>query len=232
MHVWMRPALIVAGALILVAAVAGFSGHELAGHIESLESWITGFGLTGMLVFAALVVVAISLFLPESVFGVAAGVLFGLGWGIAVILLANFLAAALQYGLAYRLLREPIQRKLGTGRMSAMIQRAAGGGNFKLQLLLRLAPLNQTLINYSLGAAGIRFPQFMAGIVAMSPALIVEVYLGHTGKHLALIGTGLKHSGWRHDVLLFTGLLVIVAGVVFASRNAYRTLMRAAGTSE
>lgn len=227
MHVWTRPALLVAGVLLLVAVVVGFSGHELGRHIKSLESWISQLGLIGMLVFVVLVVVATSLFLPESVFGIAAGVLFGFEWGLAAIVLANILAATLQYGLAYRLLREPIRRKLGAGRMSAVVQRVAGDGNFNLQLLLRLAPLNQTIISYSLGASGMRFPPFLAGLIAMFPAIVVEVYLGHTGKHLALISAGVKHSGWRHDVLLFSGLLAIAIGVGLASRAAYRGVLSA-----
>lgn len=116
--------------------------------------------------------------------------------------------------------------------MSAAIQRVASGGSFRLQLLLRLTPVNQTIISYSLGASGIRFPQFLAASVAMLPSIIVEVYLGHAGKHLALISAGTGHSAWRHDLFLFAGLLAAAIGVGLASRAAYRGVLRETKVSE
>ncbi len=229
---WARPALLALGVLILVAIVVSFSGHELERHIKSLESWVSQLGWPGILVFVGLVVAGTSLFLPESLFGVAAGVLFGLTWGTAAILAANILAAALQYVLARRLLREPIRRKLGTGKMSALIQHAASEGSFSLQCLLRLAPMSQTIISYSLGAAGIRFAPYMAAITAMLPSILVEVYLGHTGKHLALLGAGATHTGWRHDALLFAGLIAIATGVGLVSRAAYKNVLRKTNPSK
>lgn len=228
MHVRMRPTLLVASALVLVALVVGFSGHELGRHISSLESWILQLGWLGMLVFVGLVVVATSLLLPETLFHVAAGVLFGLAWGVGVMLLASVLAAALQYGLAYRLLREPIRRRLGVGTIYAAIQHAASDGDLRLQLLLRLAPLNQTVISYLLGTTGVRFSRFLAACVAMLPTIIVEVYLGHAGKHMALLSVGKAHSGWLHDLVLFAGLLTAAIVVGFASRAAYKGVLRAA----
>ena len=231
-QVRMRRALLVVGALILVAIVVGISGHALARHIHALETWITELGLWGMLVFVGLVVIGTSLLLPESLFGVAAGVLFGLAWGAAVILLARILAAALQYALAYGFLREPIQRRLGAGKLSAAVQRVANSGSFKLQILLRLAPLNQAAISYLLGTSGVRFAQFLAASFAMLPSIFVEVYLGHTGKHLALIGASVAQRGWLHALLLVAGLLALVIAVGFASRAAYRAVINEATGSE
>lgn len=224
-HARIRPVLLVVSTLVLVVVIVSVSGHELGDHIQSLEVWITQLGLLGMLAFVGLVVLGTTLFLPESLFGVAAGVLFGFVGGTAVIVLANILAAVLQYGLAHRLLREPIQRKLQVGKMSAAIQRVANGGNFKLQLLLRLAPVNQTIISYSLGAAGIRFSHFLAATIAMLPSIIIEVYLGHTGKHVALASTGAGHSGWHHTALLLTGLVAAIIGIGLASKAAHKRVV-------
>ncbi len=178
------------------------------------------------LVFVGLVVVGTSLLLPETLFHVTACVFFGLAWGAGVVLLASILAAALQYGLAYRLLREPIRRRLGVGTIYVAIQHAVRDGDFRLQLLLRLAPLNLTIVSYLLGASGVRFSRFLVASVAMLPSIIVEVYLGHVGKHLALINTSAAHAGWPHDVVLFVGLLTVAIGVGFASRTAYSGVLR------
>lgn len=222
---WVRLALLVTSTLILAAVVVVLFGHELGRHIHSMESWVTQSGALGLLVFVGLVVVGTSLFVPESLFGIAAGVLFGLAWGVVIILMANILAATLQYGLAHRMLREPIRRKMEGGRVFAVIQRVASGDNLGLQVLLRLAPLNQTVISYSMGASGIRFAPFLAASIAMLPSIIFEVYLGHTGKHLALISVGAGHHGWRHGAILVVGLIVVVIGVGFTSRVASKSLL-------
>lgn len=224
----MRPALsmlVVISVLALVTAI-GFFGHELGLHIKSLEAWVAQAGVFGMLVFLVLVVMATSVFLPESLFGVAAGVLFGVVWGTAIMLAANVLAAALQYGLAHQLLREPIQRKFSTGKISTIVQRAASGDNFSLQLLLRVMPVNETAVSYLLGAAGVRFLPFLVASVAVLPSIIVEVYLGHAGKHLALISTGAGHTSWQHGALHVAALFVLILGVSFASRAAYKQVLR------
>src|SRR5690606_38663883 len=117
----------VAGVLIVPGVAIALFGDELERHIGALEAWVAGLGWVGMLAFAALVAVALCLFMPETLFSVAAGVLFGIWWGIALIFLANILASAMQYGLAFRLLREPIQCRLGTSKIARMIGRVASG---------------------------------------------------------------------------------------------------------
>lgn len=227
-RVWMRPALsvlVLISALALVAAI-GFFGHELDLHIKSLESWVAQVGVFGMLVFIVLVVIATSIFLPESLFGVAAGVLFGVVWGTAIMLTANVLAAVLQYGLAHQLLRGPIQRKFGTGKVSTIVRRVASSDNFSLQLLLRVMPVNQTAVGYLLGAAGVRFLPFLVASAAVFPSIVIEVYLGHTGKHLALISTSAGHTSWQHGAAHVAGLFVLILGVSFASRAAYKQVLR------
>src|SRR5690606_10310057 len=111
-------------------------------HIGAIEAWVTQLGWVGMLAFVVLAAVALCLFMPETLFSVAAGVLFGLWWGVAIIFVANLLAGVVQYGLAYRLLREPIRRKLGASKIAGVIERVANGDNLKLQALLRLAPVH------------------------------------------------------------------------------------------
>lgn len=230
-QVRLGPTLLTVGALIFVAVVVGLFGHELARHIHSLEAWIAQLGLLGMLVFVGLVVAGTSLLLPEALFGVAAGVLFGFSWGVVIAMLGRILAAALQYGLAYGFLREPIRQKLGVGKLSAAIQRVVSSGDLRPQMLLRLAPLNQATISYLLGASGVRFAQFLLASIAMLPSVFFEVYLGHAGKHLALIGPDVRHAGWRHDLLLLAGVIVAVVAIGFASRAAYRSVLRDAEVS-
>ena len=228
---WRHLLVAMAGLLVVGVAVALF-GQELERHISALEAWVAHLGWPGMVAFALIVALALCLLMPETLFSVAAGVIFGVWWGVAIMLIANVLAGALQYGLAYRLFQEPVRRRLGAGKMAGMIERVAHGNSLRMQALLRLAPVNQAVVGYLLGASSVRFSQYMAALIGLLPVIIFEVYLGHTGKHLAMLGAGIKHAGWQHNLLILVGLLVVVVAVGFASRWAYRALNTPTGRPE
>ena len=111
--------------------------------------------------FVGLFALATSVLLPDTVLCIIAGALFGLGWGVAAVLAGSFLAAAIQFALAHQLLRARIQRTLAARPSLAAIQRAVSRDEFRLQVLLRLTPLNPATISYLLGAAGVRFSGFL-----------------------------------------------------------------------
>jgi len=69
----------------------------------------------------------------------------------------SLLTGALQFALARQLLRAPIQRALAARPSMAAIQHAVSRDQFRLQVLLRLTPLNPATISYLLGATGVRF---------------------------------------------------------------------------
>jgi len=219
-----------AAAVLLLIAVVGL-GHELGRHLEALESWVAGLGPWGVLALIGLFALGTSVLLPESVLGVAAGALFGLGWGVAVSLAGNLLAAVLQYALSRRLLRARIQRTLEARPFLAAIQRAVLRDELRLQLLLRLAPLNPATISYLLGAAGVRFRGFLVACLALLPHLLLEVYLGHTGKQVARMASG-GRTAEVHDAMILAGLALWIFVVVLVSRAAHRAVRQAVAESE
>src|SRR5258705_13774110 len=68
--------------------------------LKSFETWVQGLGPAGMVLYAAVYVGAVLLFLPGIVLTLGAGFLFGLGWGIVVVSVASTLAAALAFVIA------------------------------------------------------------------------------------------------------------------------------------
>jgi hypothetical protein len=139
---------LVLGLLLIVAIVAG--GREIEHHINAIESWITNLGPWGVLAFVGLFVLATSLMLPDTVLCIIAGALFGMDRGILAVLVGSMLAGAIQFALSRRLLRARIQRMLSAKPSLAAIQRAVLGDEFRLQILLRLTPLNPATISYLL----------------------------------------------------------------------------------
>jgi len=156
-----------------------------------------------------------------------AGALFGLVWGFAAVAIGGFAAAALQYALAHRLLRKKIDHIVaGNIRLSAL-QRAIGRNELKLQFLIRLTPLNPATVSYVLGASGIRFGGFLFACLAMTPHLLIEVYVGFASKHVARLAGSTTQSASLRDSIVFGGLAVTVIVVVLLSRRAHRALMQA-----
>jgi len=215
----------IATAVVLVLLIA-ILGREAAHHAAAIERWIAALGPTGVMVFVGLLVLGTSLFIPESLFAIAAGVLFGLWPGFIAVLIGNVVAALLQYLLARQLLRDRIQRLLSARPQLAAIQRAVLRDETRLQLLLRLTPLNPASLSYVFGAAGVRFAGFLLACVGLIPHLLMEVYFGHAGQQLTRLSGGARPHSLLHESVTFGGL-VITAVLVFAvSRTARRTIER------
>jgi uncharacterized membrane protein YdjX (TVP38/TMEM64 family) len=212
--------------LLLVAAIV-LAGDEIEHHIDAIEAWITNLSPWSVLAFVGLFVVATSLLIPDTVLSIMAGALFGLGWGIAAVVVGSLLAAALQYALSQRLLRARIERAVAARPSMAAIQRAVSRNEVRLQALLRLTPLNPAMITYMLGAVGVRFAGFLFACLALVPNLVIEVYFGYAGKHVAgMAGRG-THAAHLHDLTIIGGLAVTIIVMVFVSRTARKGVMQA-----
>ncbi|MBL0163491.1 MAG: TVP38/TMEM64 family protein [Xanthomonadales bacterium] len=211
--------------LIIVAVI--LLGREAERHLHAIEATITELGPWGRVAFVGVLVIGTSVLIPESLFGLVAGALFGLAWGIGLLLAGNLLAAALQYGLARRLLHEPIQRALETRPLLRSIQSAVIRDEFHLQVLLRLTPLNPALVSYLLGAAGVRFTGFMLASLVLISHYAIEAYIGHAGKQLVTQGFAGAHSSWEHGLLIYGGIAVGLIAGILVSKAAHRAVLRA-----
>jgi uncharacterized membrane protein YdjX (TVP38/TMEM64 family) len=213
------------GFLLVVAIV--LAGDQIKHHIDAIEAWITNLRPWSVLAFVGLFVAATSLLLPESVLAIMAGALFGLEWGITAVVLGNLLAATLQYALSQRLLRSCIERILAKRPSLAAIQRAVSRNEVRLQALLRLTPLNPAMISYVLGAADVQFAGFLFACLALVPNLVIEVYFGYAGKHLARMAGRDTDALQFHDLTVIGGLVVTMIVMLFVSRTARKAVVEA-----
>jgi uncharacterized membrane protein YdjX (TVP38/TMEM64 family) len=180
-----------------------------------------------MLAFIGLYVLATSFLLPEAMLSIIAGALFGLTGGLAAVIAGSFLAAALQFFLSKNLFRAQIQKALALRPSLAAIQHAVTRDTYRLQVLLRLTPINPATINYLLGASGVRFSVFLLACLAHVPSFLIEVYFGSAGKHVARVaGHGMK-SLYLHDLMVIGSLLVCFLAVVLISRMARKAVLEA-----
>jgi uncharacterized membrane protein YdjX (TVP38/TMEM64 family) len=215
---------IAVGVLVVIAILV--FGREAGRHVASIEQWITDLGPAGYVVFVGLLVVGTSLLVPESLFGVAAGAVFGIRAGFITLFVGNVLAALVQFALAHRLLRGRIQKMLATRPQLAAIQQAVLQDETRLQLLLRLTPLNPAILSYVFSAAGVRLPGFVLACVALFPHLLMEVYLGRALHRLTRLGAGTAPHSFAHEAATFGGLLVSVVVLFIVSRIARKAIER------
>jgi uncharacterized membrane protein YdjX (TVP38/TMEM64 family) len=226
-RVYSRAALPYLAVIVLVAVAVVMGGREIAHHIKAVEAWVSALGPWGVLAFVVLYAIASSCLFPDSILCIAAGAMFGLGWGIPAVLAGALLGSSLQFALSHHLLKQRIGKVLAARPSLAAIQRAVMRDEFRLQVLLRLTPLNPATISYVLGATGVRFAGFITACLALTPHLAVGVYFGRATKHATLLASETARSARLHDLVLGVGLLTCIVVMVVISRMARKALTEA-----
>ena len=137
-----------------------------------------------LLFFCAAYVVGTMLLLPGWMFPIAAGAVFGVGWGLAASVVSSVLAAVGAFLAARYLLRAPVERAAKRHPAFAALTRAVEREPFKVIALLRLSPvLTSGMNSYYLGLMRIRTaPYALASAVGMLPGIVLKVYVGHAGR--------------------------------------------------
>ena len=211
-------------AAVLLGLIAAARLLPVRDWIQSLQDWVRGMGAAGMVIYGAIYVAAVVLFVPGIVLTLGAGFLFGLGWGIVVVSAASTTAAALAFLIARYFARDSVEKIARKNAKFAAIDRAIGKEGWKVVALLRLSPLVPfSLSNYLYGLTSVRFGAYVAtSWVAMLPATVLYVYLGAAGR---TIGQKTERSPWEW-VLLGVGLAATAAVTVLLTRVAKRELAK------
>lgn len=216
-------------ALLLAAAVTGailvslaLARDTLLALVPQALACVEASGPMGPVLFVLAYVGASVTFVPASMFTMAAGALFGLLPGVALVMLAAVLGASACFAIARGAGRGLVERRLGRDRRVAAIDRAVGARGFTVVFLLRLTPvLPFSPLNYGLGLTRVRYRDFLAGSVGMVPAVFMYVSAGAAaGELLAVVaGTRPPHdASWY--ALTGLGLLATVAVTVYVTRLA------------
>jgi uncharacterized membrane protein YdjX (TVP38/TMEM64 family) len=220
--------------LALAAAITALMvlGRRAGGWILALAEQVAGLGAWAPVAFVGVYVLGALALAPGSLMTLAAGAIFGLLEGTALVFLAATLGAAAAFVVARHLARDYVEQRIGGGRLAAVDQAIARNG-LRLVLLLRLSPvLPYNLLNYSLGLTRVRFRDFLLGSVGMLPGTILYVYYG---KVVGDVATLAKGSPARHDpaywVLLGVGLAATIAASVMVTRAARRSLQAETGVA-
>jgi uncharacterized membrane protein YdjX (TVP38/TMEM64 family) len=152
--------------------------------------------------FVLFQIAASLLFVPRTVLGIAAGLLFGFAWGAFWAIIGAVAGAAVGFALVRWMGGGQIDVE-ATPRLGPLIERAERGG-WRAVAIVRLIPgLPHSVVNTALALTRLKWGPYLAGsFTGMLPMTLVQVDIGAAGGQ-ALRGQG----GWiLASLLLATGL--------------------------
>jgi uncharacterized membrane protein YdjX (TVP38/TMEM64 family) len=201
------------GAVLLLLA-----GRRLAGLVPAFSGWVQELGPLGPIAFIAGYALGTVAFVPGSLLTLAAGAVFGVGWGTVYVLLGATLGASGAFIISRHLPRSAFQQRMAGLPLFAAIDRAISREGWKIVLLLRLSPVFPfNLLNYALGLTRIRFVDFLVASVGMLPGTLLYTYSGKVAGDVAALVAG--HSPPR------TAGYYVVIGLGFAATVAVTTMI-------
>ena len=207
-------------------------------HEADIERSLERLGPWGPVIFIVAFLIGTSLFFPESVLAIAAGTIFGLWWGLLWVVVAGTLTAVVVYWLGRTALRNRIEPMLARHPRLDAVDEAASGSGLKLILLLRLSPMNFTMLCWLLSISRVRFRTYLLSCVGMFPGNFSTVYLGFAARHTADLANRLKAGDGRppgdsmvHEITLYSGLVVSLVVSLLVARIAVRAMKTATGPS-
>ncbi len=213
--------------LVVVALLVARQALPLGDWLASFNTWVGQMGCVGMLVFAAVYVIATVLFLPGAILTLGSGFIFGLVWGTVVVSIGSTVGAALAFLVARYLARDWVAEKAQRHPKFRAIDRAVGQEGWKIVGLLRLSPaIPFNLSNYIYGLTSVSFwPYVLASWIGMLPGTVMYVYLGVAGRAgiQAAAGDQVGRSPAEYGFLSL-GLLATVFVTLLVTRAARKAL--------
>jgi uncharacterized membrane protein YdjX (TVP38/TMEM64 family) len=183
-------------------------------------------GPWGPVLFALLYIAAAVTMAPAFLLTVAAGALFGVWKGSALVFVSALIGACASYVISRRLARTRFFSWLLRDRRVAIVQRAVAGQGPWVQFLLRLSPIiPYVLLNYALGLSHVRFRDFLVACVGMIPAIMMYAYYGKVVGDVAKLAAGVAAPhGREYYILLAVGVVATIVASMAITRAARRAI--------
>jgi len=165
-------------ALAVAVATATVIALLLQPSSEQIEEIFGGDGLTGPAIFALAYAVLTLAFVPGAPLTLAAGALYGVGGGFAVVMAGASAGAIGAFLVARRAARGTVER--ASDERLAAIERRLEGRGFYAMLVLRLIPVVPfSALNYAAGASPIGTRDYvLATVIGIMPGAFAYTAVG------------------------------------------------------
>ncbi len=218
----------VAIGLVVVAALI-LGGGRAATLIPQFAQYVEGLGALGALLFVAGYALATVAFVPGALLTLAAGAIFGLVKGVAIVFVGATLGSTLAFLVSRYLTRSTVARRLdGNVRFAAVNQAIAADGR-RIVFLLRLSPAFPfSLLNYALGITRISLRDYVLASIGMLPGTVLFVYYGKLAGDVAALSSGAaapRDAGYY--AVLAIGLLATIVVTTLVTKTARAALRTA-----
>jgi uncharacterized membrane protein YdjX (TVP38/TMEM64 family) len=196
-------------------------------------SWLAGLllqvgelGAWGLILFVLLYVVAAVTMAPAFLLSVAAGAIFGIWKGSALVLVSATLGATAAYGVARAISGTRLVKWMLRDRRVEIVRRAVAHEGAWVQFLLRLSPIvPYVLLNYALGVTHVRMRDFLLACFGMTPTIVMYAYYGKVVGDVAKIAAGIAPPrGPEYYALLVVGLVATFVATMAITRAARRAI--------
>ena len=220
------PKKMLAFATLVLAVILSAVYLPVAEMLIGLFDWVDANRSISWLVYIVFYVLSTVLVLPGSLLTLAAGFLFGLGYGFAIVSFASTTGATCAFLVGRFLARDWVAAKLQALPRFSALDKAVGEQGAVVVLLTRLSPLFPfSLSNYGFGLTRVKLGHYvLASWLGMIPGTVLYVYLGSIASNLTSIFTGdladLPASNW----LFYLGLVATVVLTIAITRIATRAL--------
>lgn len=194
--------------------------------VQAVVAALADLGPWAPLFFVLAYVAATVTLAPAFVLTFAAGALFGLWRGTALVYLGAVLGASAVFAIASPLSDSRLLRWFDRDRRVAAVRRAMAGQGTWVMFLLRLSPVIPfVLLNYALALSGVRYRAFLGASVGMLPAIVMYVYYGKVAGDLVKLAAGVAPPrGVEYYVLLGVGLAATIAATTAVTRAARQAM--------
>jgi uncharacterized membrane protein YdjX (TVP38/TMEM64 family) len=190
--VYLQLAILIIVVALLVISARAFPAIDF---VLVLQHRVLRLGAWSAICYPLLFAACNVLLLPGGILSVGAGFFFGLWWGFFVVLIGNFIGAAISFGLSRWLGARFARGLLKKKQMLEVVEGAVERDAWKLIFLSQLHPLFPTsLLNYLYGLTRIRFGVYMFwATVGRIPGLFLYTYLGTLGQLGLNLARGKTH---------------------------------------
>jgi len=205
--------------VVVVDPLGDAVGHAMRGDIDGLRAELRGLGAGGAAILAALILVHSVVLFPAEIANTAAGLMYGFGVALALVMAAWIVSLLLAYALGAVAGRLLALRLAGERRVE-LAERVVARGGVPALLLARLVPfVPMSLVGYVAGAARVPLWRYTwTTVVGILPITAAATYLGQALGDFSLSDP---------FVWLATGVLaVLVATTLVGAGHLGRTPRR------
>ena len=159
----------------LVALLGRGDIEETAAYIQSFGTWAVFFAF-----WLTLCVNAIG-FPPAIIFSTANTLIFGIGWGIFLSVVAETVGVAISFILLRFFFREAAEKIISRNKTLANLDKYSGSRGFVVMLIARMVPYLPSVMLNAIGAlSAMRFRDYViASFVGKFPSTGIEAIIGH-----------------------------------------------------